>query len=51
MKYGDNISYGPYLFFGFTELTLNETTQRLEVTYQFTAHHFENAIAELNQEQ
>ena len=37
-------------FFGLTELTLNKTENRLEIIHQFTAHDFENAIAELKQE-
>ncbi|XPF92690.1 DUF6702 family protein [Colwellia sp. RE-S-Sl-9] len=36
-------------FFGITDLTLNESSKKIEIIHQFTAHDFENAISELKQ--
>ena len=36
-------------FFGLTGLTLDESTNKIEIIHQFTTHDFENAIAESKQ--
>lgn len=36
-------------FFGLTDLTLNKSSNKIEIIHQFTTHDFENAIAELKQ--
>lgn len=36
-------------FFGITDLTLNESSKKIEIIHQFTAHDFENTISELKQ--
>ncbi|WP_077342504.1 DUF6702 family protein [Pseudocolwellia agarivorans] len=36
-------------FFGITDLTLNESSKKIEIIHQFTAHDLENAIAEIKQ--